>query len=151
MTSSSSVVLMHGRIRSCKCAQSHALSTRTRFQPEIRTINVISGIVYFREIILGSLPNISEIIPWDILLRESFLCHKIMFLLVYFIHSGLLCFVNFKFHTLLCGQVNRLVSKKGFYKGENIIYNKGNISQTITTKALWFQHRPKVNQASGGQ
>ena len=33
------------------CAQSHALGTRTRFQLQILTIIVISGIVYFREII----------------------------------------------------------------------------------------------------
>ena len=44
-------------------AQSHALGTRTRFQLEILTINVITGIVYFCEIILESSENISEITP----------------------------------------------------------------------------------------
>ena len=37
------------------CAQRHALGTRTKFHLEILTINVISGIVPFREIILGEL------------------------------------------------------------------------------------------------
>ena len=46
------------------CAQSMALGTRTKFQLEILTINVISGIVYFREIILESSWNISETTPW---------------------------------------------------------------------------------------
>ena len=48
------------------CAQSYALGTRTKFQLEIFTINVISGIVYFREIILESLQNISETTPWTL-------------------------------------------------------------------------------------
>ena len=39
-------------------------STRTRFQLEILTINVIPGIVYFREIILESSWNVSETTPW---------------------------------------------------------------------------------------
>ena len=43
------------KLKLCMCAQSHALGTRTKFQLEILTINVISGIVYFREIILESL------------------------------------------------------------------------------------------------
>ena len=37
-----------------------ALGTRTKFQLEILTINVISGIVYFRKIILESSQNVSE-------------------------------------------------------------------------------------------
>ena len=41
------------------CAQSHALGTRKKFQLEILTINGISGIVYFREIILKSSQNVS--------------------------------------------------------------------------------------------
>ena len=41
-----------------------ALGTRTKFQFEIRTINVISSIVYFREIILESSRNVSETTPW---------------------------------------------------------------------------------------
>ena len=45
------------------CAQSHALGTRTKFQLEILTINVISGIVYFREIMLKSLWNVNETTP----------------------------------------------------------------------------------------
>ena len=35
------------------CAK-YSLGTRTKFQLEILTVNVISGIVYFREIILES-------------------------------------------------------------------------------------------------
>ena len=39
------------KLKLCMCAQSHALGTRTKFQLEILTINVISDIVYFYEII----------------------------------------------------------------------------------------------------
>ena len=46
------------------CAQSYALGTHTKSQLEILTIKVISDIVYFREIILESLWNVSETIPW---------------------------------------------------------------------------------------
>ena len=41
-------------------AQSMALGIRIKFQLEILSINVISGIVYFREIIGGSMQNGSE-------------------------------------------------------------------------------------------
>ena len=41
-----------------------ALGTRTKFQFEILTMNVISSIVYFREIILESSRNVSETTPW---------------------------------------------------------------------------------------
>ena len=47
----------------CMRAQSHALGTRTKFQLEILTINVIFGIVYFREITLESSWNVSETGP----------------------------------------------------------------------------------------
>ena len=50
-------------LKLCTCAQSHALGTRTKFQLEILTINVISSIVYFREIILESSRNVSETTP----------------------------------------------------------------------------------------
>ena len=46
------------KLKLCTC-QSHALGTRTKFQLEIQNINVISGIVYFHEIILESLQNVS--------------------------------------------------------------------------------------------
>ena len=46
----------------CMCAQSLALGTH-KFQLEILTINVISGIVYFREISLESSQNIIETTP----------------------------------------------------------------------------------------
>ena len=48
------------RISSWNCAraQSHALGTRTKFQLEILIINVNSGIVYFREIIMESSWNV---------------------------------------------------------------------------------------------
>ena len=39
------------KLKLCTCARSHVLGTRTKFQLEILTINVISGIVYFRKII----------------------------------------------------------------------------------------------------
>ena len=43
------------------CAQSHAaLGIHTKFQLENLSLNVISGIVYFREIILESLRNGGE-------------------------------------------------------------------------------------------
>ena len=48
----------------CTCTQSHALDTRSNFQQEILTINVIFGIVYFREIILYSSRNFDEISSW---------------------------------------------------------------------------------------
>ena len=51
------------KLKLCTCAQSHALGTHTKFQLEILTINVISGIVYFREIILESSRNVSETTP----------------------------------------------------------------------------------------
>ena len=41
-----------------------ALGTRTKFQFEILTIDVISSIVYFREIILENSRNVSETTPW---------------------------------------------------------------------------------------
>ena len=45
------------------CAQSHALGTHAKFQLEILTINMISGIVYLCEFILESSRNVSETIP----------------------------------------------------------------------------------------
>ena len=45
-------------------AQNHALDTHTKFQLEIIRINVISGIVYFREIILEGSLNVSETTPF---------------------------------------------------------------------------------------
>ena len=59
------------KLKLCTCAQSHALGTRTKFQLEIHTVNVISGVVYFREIILESSRNVSEITPW---------CHSFSYL-----------------------------------------------------------------------
>ena len=50
----------HFKLKLCSCAQSHALGTRTKFQLKILTINVISGIVYFRDIMLESSRNVSE-------------------------------------------------------------------------------------------
>ena len=44
----------------CMCA----LGMHTKFQLEILTINVISGIVYFCKIILESLRTVSETTPW---------------------------------------------------------------------------------------
>ena len=53
--------------------QSHALGTRTKFQLEILTMNVISGIIYFHEIILESLWNISGTTPRSLsFIREDF-------------------------------------------------------------------------------
>ena len=54
------------KLKLCTCAQSHALGTRTKFQLEILIINVISGVVYFREIILESSRNVSETTPCPI-------------------------------------------------------------------------------------
>ena len=41
-----------------------ALGTRSKFQFEILTINVISSIVYFHEIILECSRNVSETTLW---------------------------------------------------------------------------------------
>ena len=46
------------------CAQNCALGTGTKFELEIFTLNVISGIVYFRDIILESSQIVSETTPW---------------------------------------------------------------------------------------
>ena len=51
------------QLKLCSCAQSHALGTRTKFQFEIMTLNVITCIVYFLEIILESSRNVSETTP----------------------------------------------------------------------------------------
>ena len=51
------------KLKLCTCAQSNALGAHTMFQLEILIINAISGIVYFREIILESLRNVSETTP----------------------------------------------------------------------------------------
>ena len=51
------------KLKLCMCAQSRALGTRTKFQLEILPINVISGVVYFREIILASSRNGGETTP----------------------------------------------------------------------------------------
>ena len=48
----------------CTCAQSHALGTCTKSQLEITTKNVISGIVYYSDVILESSQNVSETTPW---------------------------------------------------------------------------------------
>ena len=52
------------KLKLCMCTQSHALGTSTKFQLEILNINVISGIVYFHEIILESSRTVSETPPW---------------------------------------------------------------------------------------
>ena len=52
------------KLKLCSCAQSYVLGTRTKLQLEILTINVIAGIVHFREIILESSRNVSETTPW---------------------------------------------------------------------------------------
>ena len=46
--------------------QSHALGTRTKFQLEILTTNVISGVVNFHEIILETSRNVFETTPWSL-------------------------------------------------------------------------------------
>ena len=52
------------KLKLCMCAQSHALGTHTKFRLEILTLNVISSIVDFRDIILESSRNVSETTPW---------------------------------------------------------------------------------------
>ena len=51
------------KLKLCTSAQNHALGTCTKFQLEILTINVISDILYFHEIVLESLRNVSETTP----------------------------------------------------------------------------------------
>ena len=46
------------------CPKPMALGTRTKFQLEIVTLTVISGIVYFRNIILESSRIVCETTPW---------------------------------------------------------------------------------------
>ena len=64
------------KLKLCTCAQSLALGTRTNFQIEILTINVISGVVYFRENILGSSRNVSETAPWLWYLKDRVDTHQ---------------------------------------------------------------------------
>ena len=52
------------KLKLCTCAQSHAFDTRAKFQLEILTRNMISGIEYFREITLENLWNVGETTPW---------------------------------------------------------------------------------------
>ena len=59
------------KLKLCMCAQSMALSTHTEFQRDILTINVISGIEYFRKIILESLQNVGETTPWEKLAKPA--------------------------------------------------------------------------------
>ena len=51
-------------LKLCTCAKSMVLGTHTKFRLEILTINVISEIVYFREIILASSRYVNEKNPW---------------------------------------------------------------------------------------
>ena len=51
------------KLKLCTCAQSHALGTRRKLQLEVLTINEISGIIYFREIILENSRNVTETNP----------------------------------------------------------------------------------------
>ena len=60
------------KLKLCKCAQNHALGTRKKFQLEIPTVNVISGIIYFHKIILESLWNIIETTPWSLSLMHEY-------------------------------------------------------------------------------
>ena len=53
-------------IQTENCVPSRTLGIRTKFQLEILTINVISSIIYFREIILESSRNVSETEPMDL-------------------------------------------------------------------------------------
>ena len=54
------------KLKLCACAQSHVLGTRAKCQLEILGINVIFGIVYFREIILESSQTLVRQPPGDI-------------------------------------------------------------------------------------
>ena len=62
------------KLKLCKCTRSHELDTRTKFQLEILIVNVIFGIVYFREIILRSWGNVSETIPWCLCWEQNGWC-----------------------------------------------------------------------------
>ena len=64
------------KLKLCTCAQSYVLGTRTKFVLEILTIIVIFGIVYFRDISLESLRNVSETTPrmvkeWTVVIPQS--------------------------------------------------------------------------------
>ena len=55
------------KLKLCMCAQNHALDSCTKFQLEILTINLISGIAYFGEIILACSWNVRKTTPWIVL------------------------------------------------------------------------------------
>ena len=48
------------KLKLCMCGKRHAMGTRTKFHLDVCIINVISGIVYFREIILEGSRDVSE-------------------------------------------------------------------------------------------
>ena len=62
----------HFKLKLCSCAQSKALGTRTNFQLEILTINVITGIVYIfarlfwraPETLVKQPPGLSNVDVW---------------------------------------------------------------------------------------
>ena len=64
------------KLKLCTWAQSIALGTRTKFQLKILTIDVISDIVYFGEIILESSRNLSETTPRITNIKLLWLCQS---------------------------------------------------------------------------
>ena len=46
------------------CVQSHAMGSRTGFRLGVLAMGVISGVLYFREIVLGSSRSVNEATPW---------------------------------------------------------------------------------------
>ena len=95
--------------------KSHAVGTCTKFQLEILSITVISGIIYFHDIILKSSRNASETTPWP-----SGVCftnvlralQNISWKCVYCINST--SHENFKLQFYTCGQSHALGTRANF-------------------------------------
>ena len=70
------------KLKLCGYAQNQALGTPTKFQQEILTINMISGIVYSREIVLVSSRDVSETTPGISVYRDViyFLINHLLYL-----------------------------------------------------------------------
>ena len=64
------------KLKLCAFAQNDVLGARTKFQIEILTINMISGIVYFHEIILENSRNVSETTPQERELWVAWFIHN---------------------------------------------------------------------------
>ena len=131
------------KLKLCTCAQSHALGTRTKFQLEILTINVISGIVYFREIILESSRNVSETTLWP---SRSSLISRFIFAFAVLSHAFAAKFLVTK--VFVIGSIRDAVGRVPEHMSVVVVFNgfssSAAASAIITSsvlKVLWRTSR----------